>query len=192
MMTDPVARSHRAVLPFFAAVVLASAVTGTIAPSDAARPAELSKPLEPASQPTSFPTTAPTPPSRSGHGRRIVFDQSEQRVWLVGTDETVRRSYLVTGSNRGNLQPDTYQVTSRARHARSFRGSGTFEFFVRFAQGRNAPIGFHSVTASQGQLVYTRADLGRPRTPGCVEQWHDDAQALWAFAPVGTPVVVTP
>jgi lipoprotein-anchoring transpeptidase ErfK/SrfK len=141
-------------------------------------------------------SVAPAPtrplPTDSGHGRRVVFDQSEQRVWLVAADGSVARTYRVTGSNRGNVSPGFYRVKSRTRYARTFRGGGTLEYFVRFTMGRRAPIGFHSVTMlNNGRLVYTRADLGTPHTPGCVEAWRNDARALWNFAPVGTPVVVT-
>jgi hypothetical protein len=137
-------------------------------------------------------STLPKPPVGSGHGRRIVFDQSEQRVWLVGSDGTPKRSYLVTGSNRGNLRPGFYSVKSRTRYARTYRGGGTLEYFVKFTQGRTAAIGFHAVTVrNNGTLVYARQDLGKARTPGCVELWRDDAKALWEFAPVGTRVVVT-
>jgi hypothetical protein len=134
----------------------------------------------------------PQPPAASGHGRRIVFDQSEQRVWLMGSDGEVEHSYLVTGSNRGNLQPGTYGVKSKTRYARSYGGGGTLEYFVKFTQGHTASIGFHAVTVRRnGTLVYAREDLGTARTPGCVELWRDDARALWDFAPIGTPVVVT-
>lgn len=133
------------------------------------------------------------PPNNSGAGRRIVFDQSEQRVWLVVSNETAVRTYLVTGSNRDNVQPGSYVVTSRSRHAQTYNRNGTFEYFVRFTEGRKASIGFHAVTVDkQGQPVHARADLGVPRTPGCIEQWHDDAKALWAFAPLGTRIIVIP
>src|SRR5262245_23710797 len=36
-------------------------------------------------------------PASSGTGRRVVFDQSEQRVWLVGPSDAVERTYLVSG-----------------------------------------------------------------------------------------------
>ncbi|HUS21421.1 MAG TPA: L,D-transpeptidase [Aeromicrobium sp.] len=132
----------------------------------------------------------PKLPADSGYGRRIVFDQSEQRVWLVAADGDVKRSYLVTGSNRGNLRPGFYAVKSRTRYARTYRGGGTLEYFVKFTQGRTAAIGFHAVTMTRGGLVYARSDLGTPHTPGCVEAWRNDAKALWAFAPLGTKVVV--
>jgi len=135
--------------------------------------------------------TLPKLPIHSGDGRRIVFDESEQRVWLVAADGDVKRSYLVTGSNRGNLRPGSYAVKSRTRYARTYRGGGTLEYFVKFTQGRTAAIGFHAVTMTRRGLVYARSDLGTPHTPGCVEAWRNDARALWTFAPVGTKVVVT-
>jgi lipoprotein-anchoring transpeptidase ErfK/SrfK len=137
-------------------------------------------------------TVTPKLPGHSGHGRRVVFDQSEQRVWLVKADGTVARSYLVTGSSRGNVWPGSYKVRSKTRYARTYRGGGTLEYFVKFTQGRTAAIGFHAVTVrNNGTLVYARQDLGKARTPGCVEAMREDAAALWDFAPVGTPVEVT-
>jgi hypothetical protein len=134
----------------------------------------------------------PKVPADSGHGRRVVFDQSEQRVWLVAADGEVKRSYLVTGSKTDNVRPGEYRVNGRTRFATTYRGGGTFEYFVKFTQGRTAAIGFHAVTVlNSGRLVYTSDDLGTPRTPGCVEAMKQDAQALWKFAPLGTDVVVT-
>lgn len=131
-------------------------------------------------------------PRGSGTGYRIVFDQSEQRVWLVGPDGLVRRSYRVSGSRFDNLHPGTFSVLSRSRYATSFDFSGKLEYFVRFTTGFSAPIGFHAVPKDNaGHLEQTRAQLGTPLSAGCVRQWLPDAIALWDFAPVGTKVVVT-
>lgn len=131
-------------------------------------------------------------PQASGSGRRIVFSESQQRVWLVGDDGKVDRTYLVSGSKFDNLDPGSYRVQSKQRHATAFDSSGTMEYFVRFATGWTAPIGFHTVPVDRsGKLEQTKAQLGTPLSAGCVRQWRDDAIALWNFAPVGTPVVVT-
>ena len=131
-------------------------------------------------------------PTNSGFGRRIVFDQSEQRVWLVDMSDAVERTYLVSGSTENNLHPGSYRVQSRTRHANAFDASGTMEFFVRFAEGKNAPIGFHTVPVDKdGHLEQSKSQLGTPQSAGCVRQWRNDAIALWRFAPVGTTVVVT-
>lgn len=130
-------------------------------------------------------------PVDSGEGRRVVFDMSEQRVWLVDGRDAVRRSYLVSGSIYDNLGPGTYAVYSRSRHAVGIDDSGTMEYMVRFTRGERAAIGFHSVPVHRGVKVQTRAELGTPLSHGCVRQWMPDARALWDFAPVGTTVVVT-
>ena len=135
------------------------------------------------------PAVAPVP-RHSGHGRRVVFDMSEQRVWLVGASGTVRRTYLVSGSLTDNLRPGTYSVYSKSLHAWGIEDSGTMEYMVRFAHGANAAIGFHDIPVSNGVRVQTRAQLGTPQSHGCIRQWRPDAKALWRFAPVGTRVVV--
>ena len=149
------------------------------------------EPIESADiEPASVEESTALPPA-SGSGRRIVFDQGDQRVWLVGDDGEVDRTYAVSGSRFNNLQPGSYTVQSRTRHATAFDASGSMEYFVRFATGFSAPIGFHSVPVDNaGVLEQTKAQLGTPLSAGCVRQWMPDAIALWEFAPVGTPVVV--
>lgn len=135
----------------------------------------------------------PAVPAGSGTGRRIVFDQGDQRVWLVRGDETVERTYRVSGSRFDNLDPGSYSVQSKTRHATAFDYSGTMEYFVRFATGYSEPIGFHTVPRDNDGIVeQTKSQLGTPLSAGCVRQWEPDAIALWDFAPIGTPVIVTP
>jgi lipoprotein-anchoring transpeptidase ErfK/SrfK len=131
-------------------------------------------------------------PAGSGEGRRIVFSETAQRVWLVADDGNVERTYLVSGSKFDNLNPGTYSVQSKTRHATAFDYSGSMEYFVRFTSGFTAPIGFHTVPVDNaGRPEQTRKELGTPTSAGCVRQWRDDAIALWTFAPIGTKVVVT-
>jgi lipoprotein-anchoring transpeptidase ErfK/SrfK len=130
-------------------------------------------------------------PDSSGQGKRIVFSQHLQRVWLVSATNDVRRTYLVSGSKTNNLQPGTYSVYSRSRHAIGVDDSGTMEYFVRFTQGpTGAAIGFHSIPTKDGHLIQTAAQLGTTQSHGCIRQWLPDAIALWKFAPDDTSVVV--
>jgi L,D-transpeptidase catalytic domain len=161
----------------------------------------------PVETPTDTPTRAPkqTPtdapsgqdtatsalPSDSGTGRRVVFDISDQRVWLVDKGDEVRRTYLVSGSLTDNLRPGTYAVYSRSRHAVGIDDSGVMEYFTRFTRGVNAAIGFHSIPTKNGRPLQTEEQLGTPQSHGCIRQARPDAKRLWTFAPVGTKVVVT-
>lgn len=149
-------------------------------------------PVAPAITPAVVRTAAPAVPADSGKGRRIVFDQSDQRVWLVRGDNTVKRTYRVSGSRFDNLDPGSYAVQSKTRYATAFDYSGTMEYFVRFATGYSEPIGFHTVPRdNDGKVEQTKSQLGTPLSAGCVRQWEPDAIALWDFAPIGTPVTVT-
>ena len=53
---------------------------------------------------------APPLPAESGSGRRLVYDRSGQRVWAVGDDNVVIRSWLVSGSKYNNETPGTPAV----------------------------------------------------------------------------------
>jgi lipoprotein-anchoring transpeptidase ErfK/SrfK len=131
-------------------------------------------------------------PADSGEGRRIVFSQSLQRVWLVDDAGQVLRTYPVSGSIYDNLDPGLFSVYSRSEHAVGIDNSGTMQYFVRFTKGdEGAAIGFHDIPVDDGQLVQTVAQLGIPLSHGCIRQERADAIALWEFAPIGTTVVVT-
>ncbi len=130
-------------------------------------------------------------PDGSGQGRRVVFSEGQQRVWLVGADDKVRHTYLVSGSVYDNLDPGTYEVYSRSEQAWGIDDSGSMKYFVRFAQGDNAAIGFHDIPIDDGERVQSVAELGTPLSHGCIRQRRADAKLLWAFAPLGTKVVVT-
>jgi hypothetical protein len=129
-------------------------------------------------------------PPNSGGGRRVVFSKSAQRVWLVGDADDVRSTYLVSGSVTNNLGPGTYSVYSRSRWAVGVDDSGVMQYFVRFAHGPRAAIGFHSIPTKNGTPLQTVKQLGTPQSHGCIRQRLSDAEEMWAFADVGTPVVV--
>jgi len=133
-----------------------------------------------------------TVPADSGEGRRVVFSQGRQRVWLIGAKEKVQRTYLVSGSVLDNLEPGAYDVYSKSRWAVGIDDSGVMEYFVRFAQGPSgAAIGFHTIPTKDGTPLQTKSQLGTPQSHGCIRQKSADAIALWDFAPVGGAVVVT-
>lgn len=131
-------------------------------------------------------------PPGSGSGRRAVFSQTEQRVWIVDSDGTIERTYPVSGSVEDNLRPGTYHVYGKSRWATGIDDSGVMQYFVRFAHGTDngASIGFHTIPTSHGRPLQTVAQLGQRLSHGCIRQKTDDAIAMWNFADVGTTVVV--
>ncbi len=182
----------RGVVPAVAPVVAElSTHPGTGGPESAAPTATAGVPGADATDLRAQPSRDKALPRDSGSGRRVVFSQSRQRVWLVSGDHHVTRTYLVSGSLTDNLDPGTYEVYSRSAKAWGIDDSGTMRYFVRFAHGDNAAIGFHDIPVDDGHLVQTKAQLGTPQSHGCIRQERPDAIALWKFAPLGTTVVVT-
>jgi len=158
-----------------------------------ATPAGTGQPSTLQNTPTASDATAGEPglPDESGHGRRVVFSEGQQRVWLVGAHDEVQRTYLVSGSLYDNLDPGAYEVYSRSEQAWGIDDSGSMKYFVRFAQGDNAAIGFHDIPIDDGEPVQSVTELGTPLSHGCIRQRRADAKRLWAFAALGTKVVVT-
>ena len=128
-------------------------------------------------------------PPNSGSGKRIVYSNRWQRVWLVDEQDRLVKSHLVSG-RRGTPAVGVYRVYSKSRHA--FSGSARMEYMVRFARGRSLAIGFHSIPTQGRRPLQTVFQLGTPRSHGCVRQWIGDAAFLYMWAPVGTVVVALP
>ena len=131
-------------------------------------------------------------PEGSGQGKRVVFSESRQRVWLVNEDGSIARTYLVSGSIYDNLDTGAFNVYSRSEDAWGVDDSGSMKYFVRFTQGdTGAAIGFHDIPVKDGAPAQSESLLGTPQSHGCIRQRRSDAVALWEFAPLGTSVIVT-
>ncbi len=172
---------------------VAAADTGAVADPEPTSDEPSEEPSEEPSDPPEEPADDATAlPPASGDGKRVVFSEERQRVWLVGSADRIRRTYLVSGSLTDNLDPGTYEVFSRSEDALGIDDSGAMKWFVRFTQGdTGAAIGFHTIPVDDGARVQTVADLGTPRSHGCIRQATSDALVLWDFAQLGTTVVVT-
>ncbi len=130
----------------------------------------------------------PTAPADSGSGRRIVYCVTCQQVWHVNDDNTVARTFLVSGKV-ATPHSGTYHVFSKSRVGTA--GSLRLPYMTRFAHGRSLAIGFHAIPIDRaGRPIEPLSQLGTYRSHGCVRQSPDDALATWNFAPVGTTVVV--
>jgi lipoprotein-anchoring transpeptidase ErfK/SrfK len=156
----------------------------------------------PASSPST--TLTPTPavtkaispavalPPGTGKGARIVYSLGLNRVWLVTGQDTVKRTYLVSGTKYGQLKAGRYDVIRKRLHTTSWHGTERMNYMVTFTFGDRAAIGFHDIPVDidTGKPVQAISQLGESLSDGCVRQARPDAKALWDFAPQGTPVVV--
>lgn len=128
-------------------------------------------------------------PAGTGAGRRIVYDNLGQRLWLVAEDGLVERTYTVSGRYR-DPGPGVYYVYAWQRYADAGHDGITMEYFVAFNPA-GVGYGFHTipVTAS-GVPLQSESELGQFRSAGCVRQRREDAIYLWNWSRYGDPVVV--
>lgn len=134
-------------------------------------------------------TLDPMPPAGSGGGRRIVYANLSQRVWLVGDDGFVDRTYPVSGKYL-DPPPGTYRVYAFQRTAESATPGVTMEYFVAFSPS-GLGYGFHSIPVdAAGNPLQGEDELGFFRSAGCVRQRRGDAVFLWDWARIGDPVIL--
>jgi lipoprotein-anchoring transpeptidase ErfK/SrfK len=134
---------------------------------------------------------APMLPRRSGSGRRVVYSNSLQWVWVIDKNENVVRSMPVSG-RRGVPEAGTYRVTSQSLWSYSLDFEGvTFRWMTRFAKGpEGGNIGFHEIPRKDGKAMQTYAQLGSFAGSGCVRMATHDVRFIYRWATPGTQVVV--
>ena len=133
----------------------------------------------------------PSVPAGSGSGRRIVYANGAQRIWLVEADGTVAHTFLVSG-RAGVPAPGTYAVFSKSAMSSAHGGDLRLPYMTRFTRARSGlAIGFHGIPLrGNGTPIQSDAELGQYRSAGCVRMNQAQVRALWDWAPIGTPVVV--
>ena len=113
-------------------------------------------------------------------------------MWLIDEREQLVDTYPVSG-RVGVPAPGTHQVFSKSVEARAVSGGITMRHMVRFAQGPRVPYGFHAIPRGpDGRPLQTEEELGQFLSGGCVRQADAKAEALYAWAPLGTTVIVLP
>ncbi len=129
----------------------------------------------------------------SGSGRRVVYDRAGQRVWAVGNDGEIIRSWLVSGSKYSNEEPGVHEVYSKSERSTAWNGKAWLPLMIRYQVTDIGHIGFHAIPlhVSDNTAYQTTDELGQRLSGGCQRQHNLDAAFLWAWADIGTTVVVT-
>ena len=132
----------------------------------------------------------PPLPANSGSGRRIVYSNSQQRVWMVEENGRVSHTFLVSGRH-GLPDAGIHHVYSKVPSSPS--GDLTLPWTLRFAVSTSGnPIDFHGIPIDPGgNPIEPDSLLGTPQSHGCVRMSQVDAKTLWDWSEVGTTVVVT-
>ncbi|HBQ51495.1 MAG TPA: hypothetical protein DD711_01110 [Acidimicrobium sp.] len=135
----------------------------------------------------------PQLPNKSGTGRRIIYKNNLQWVWVVDAQNNVVRVMPVSG-RRGVPTPGEYKVNSQSLRSYSLDFEGVwFNNMTRFALGpEGGNIGFHAIPTKNGKPLQTEDELGSFQGSGCLRMSPEDAKFVYNFAKLGTKVVVLP
>jgi len=135
----------------------------------------------------------PMLPDNSGSGRRIVYKNELQWVWVIDGKNKVVKAMPVSG-RRGVPKPGTYAVNSQSLRSYSLDFEGVwFINMTRFALGpAGGNIGFHEIPVKNGRPLQTEDQLGSFQGSGCLRMSADDAKFIFNFGKPGTKVVVLP
>ncbi|MCX6530574.1 MAG: L,D-transpeptidase [Actinobacteria bacterium] len=139
-------------------------------------------------------------PEKSGTGRRIVYANMDNWVWIIEEDGTVALSVPVSGKKLVP-KPKTYKVFSKSEFSQSiFFPEIKMKWSTRFAispNGKNT-IAFHEIPTCAWTgghcnvkgLMQTEEQLGTFQSGGCIRMAARDAEFLFNWVEMGTKVVV--
>lgn len=173
--------------------IASTTTTSTILPTPTAAETSLLYPARALRFPEYTRLNPPLLPANSGVGRRVVYQNKLQWVWVVDANNKVRETMPVSG-RRGVPKPGEYRVTSQSLRSYSLDFEGVwFVNMTRFAFGpAGGNIGFHAIPTKEGKVLQTEEQLGTFQGSGCIRMAPDDAKLIFKFATRGTKVVVLP
>ncbi len=173
--------------------IASTTTTSTILPTPTAAETSLLYPARALRFPEYTRLNPPLLPANSGVGRRVVYQNKLQWVWVVDANNKVRETMPVSG-RRGVPKPGEYRVTSQSLRSYSLDFKGVwFVNMTRFAFGpAGGNIGFHAIPTKDGKVLQTEEQLGTFQGSGCIRMAPDDAKLIFKFATRGTKVVVLP
>ncbi|CAB4542511.1 unannotated protein [freshwater metagenome] len=170
-----------------------TSTTSTIVPTPTAAETSLLYPARALRFPEYTRLNPPLLPANSGVGRRIVYKNELQWVWVIDGKNKVVKTMPVSG-RRGVPKPGEYQVNSQSLRSYSLDFEGVwFINMTRFALGpAGGNIGFHEIPVKNGKPLQTEDQLGSFQGSGCLRMSADDAKFIFNFGKPGTKVVVLP
>jgi hypothetical protein len=132
----------------------------------------------------------PPLPASSGTGRRIVYSNAAQRIWLVEASGQVSHTFLVSGRH-GLPAVGTYHVF--AKIALEPDGSLMLPWTLKFDPlPSGGVINLHGIPLDgAGNPIEDDALIGTPQSHGCLRMVQSVAKLVYDWSPLGTTVVVT-
>ena len=147
-----------------------------------------------------MPTRDVTMPNDPIPNKRIVVNLEEQELWAFENGEVVFNWTISSGQSAAPTSPGIYQILNHAETATgsSFTlcddmGCGQWEMYWFMGVYEVVPglmNGFHGAVLLPNGAYLNGGAVGYPSTFGCVMSPNEQAEALYAWAEIGTVVEI--
>lgn len=131
-----------------------------------------------------------TAPVMAGFGKRILVDISEQHLYAYEDEQLVFSYIASTGMAPTYTKAGQFQVQSKIDNAYGATWDIWMPFWLGIYYAGSTENGIHALPImSNGQTLWS-GYLGTPISYGCVVLGTEEAETLYNWAPIGTPVTI--
>jgi len=134
-----------------------------------------------------LPGAAPAP---AGSGKRIVIDLSEQHLYAYQGEQWVYSFVISSGAAPTYTRTGEFRVQSKIPKAYGSTWNIWMPHWLGIYWAGSLENGIHGLPISSSGQTLWAGYLGQPISFGCVVMGTDDAQQLYNWAEIGTPVSI--
>lgn len=135
----------------------------------------------------SSPAPAPAPQT-SGGNKRIVIDLSEQHMYVYQDGGLLYSWVTSTGMPGAATIPGHFQVLNKVPNAYAYTWGLQMPYWLGIYWAGSLQNGIHALPIMADGRILWDGYLGQPVSYGCVILSTENAQTLYNWAEVGTPV----
>lgn len=140
----------------------------------------------PVSESPSQPVDAPTVTS----SKRIIVDVSDQRTYTYENGELLDVYVVSTGVPGLDTWRGEFEIQNKIPNAYASTWDLQMPYWLGFYWAGSLQNGFHALPILSNGVRLWEGLLGQPASYGCVILSPEDAQSLYYWAEIGTPVTV--
>ena len=129
-------------------------------------------------------------PAPAGSGKRIVIDLSEQHLYAYQGEQLVYSFVISSGAAPTYTRTGEFRVQSKIPKAYGSTWNIWMPHWLGIYWAGSLENGIHGLPISSSGQTLWAGYLGQPISFGCVVMGTDDAQQLYNWAEIGTPVSI--
>ncbi|MDH4208690.1 MAG: LysM peptidoglycan-binding domain-containing protein [Anaerolineae bacterium] len=130
---------------------------------------------------------APVPTSIGGN-KRILIDLSEQHMYVYQDGELLYSWVVSTGMPGAATIPGNFQVLNKVPNAYAYTWGLQMPYWLGIYWAGSLQNGIHALPIRADGSILWEGYLGQPVSYGCIILSTENAQTLYNWAEVGTPV----